>query len=144
MDPSSLPGFNRPAVDWIDTADPVPGRQNEHCHLLPVLDCPGAGTFTCPECGRTTPNPNDVRERYCPACHWWTGNPELGAHGRAERAALRAGRIQIGALTGAEWQLVGEAVRELALKYDGPAAAADAEKLAALRALEVKVEGVGK
>lgn len=26
-------------------------------------------TFTCPDCQRTSYNPNDVRERYCGACH---------------------------------------------------------------------------
>lgn len=26
-------------------------------------------SFTCPECGRTSHNPNDERYRYCGACH---------------------------------------------------------------------------
>lgn len=26
-------------------------------------------TYTCPNCGRTSHNPNDERERYCGACH---------------------------------------------------------------------------
>lgn len=26
-------------------------------------------TFTCPKCGAVSHNPNDVRERYCGACH---------------------------------------------------------------------------
>lgn len=30
-------------------------------------------SFTCPKCGRTSHNPNDVREGYCGACHDWTG-----------------------------------------------------------------------
>lgn len=25
--------------------------------------------YTCPTCGRTTPNPYDEANRYCPACH---------------------------------------------------------------------------
>jgi len=29
-------------------------------------------TFTCPRCGRTSWNPNDVREGYCGGCHDWT------------------------------------------------------------------------
>jgi ribosomal protein S27AE len=29
----------------------------------------------CPRCGRTSYNPNDVREGYCGACHDWTGTP---------------------------------------------------------------------
>jgi hypothetical protein len=28
--------------------------------------------FTCPRCGRATRNDDDVRERYCGACHEWT------------------------------------------------------------------------
>lgn len=26
-------------------------------------------SFTCPQCGRTSYNQNDIRERYCGACH---------------------------------------------------------------------------
>lgn len=29
-------------------------------------------SITCPRCGRTSWNPNDVREGYCGACHEWT------------------------------------------------------------------------
>jgi hypothetical protein len=29
-------------------------------------------SITCPDCGRTSHNPNDVREGYCGACHAWT------------------------------------------------------------------------
>jgi ribosomal protein S27AE len=32
-------------------------------------------SFTCPRCGRTSHHPDDVRERYCGACHDWTGIP---------------------------------------------------------------------
>lgn len=42
-------------------------------------------TITCPRCGMTSANPNDVREGYCGNCHDWTtdskvvraGSPEL-------------------------------------------------------------------
>lgn len=30
--------------------------------------------ITCPRCGMTSHNPNDVREGYCGHCHDWTGN----------------------------------------------------------------------
>jgi hypothetical protein len=30
-------------------------------------------SFTCPRCQRTSTHPVDVRERYCGACHDWTG-----------------------------------------------------------------------
>lgn len=29
-------------------------------------------SFTCPACGMTSRNPNDVREGYCGSCHDWT------------------------------------------------------------------------
>lgn len=32
-------------------------------------------SVACPECGRTSFNPNDVREGYCGSCHSWTGTP---------------------------------------------------------------------
>ena len=32
--------------------------------------------FTCPRCGRTSHNPDDLREGYCGACHDWTGVPQ--------------------------------------------------------------------
>lgn len=36
-------------------------------------------TITCPRCGRTSYNPNDVRALYCGFCSWWTSDPQLGA-----------------------------------------------------------------
>lgn len=35
-------------------------------------------SFTCPCCGTVSRHPQDVEHRYCPACHWWTGDPALG------------------------------------------------------------------
>jgi hypothetical protein len=32
-------------------------------------------SITCPECRRTSYNPNDIREGYCGFCHAWTSNP---------------------------------------------------------------------
>ncbi len=32
-------------------------------------------SFTCPQCGRTTRNPNDIAAGYCGNCHEWTGRP---------------------------------------------------------------------
>lgn len=31
-----------------------------------------SASFTCPRCGRTSYNPNDVDEGYCGSCHDWT------------------------------------------------------------------------
>ena len=33
--------------------------------------------FTCPVCDRSSSNSNDLANRYCGACHWWTGNPDM-------------------------------------------------------------------
>lgn len=33
--------------------------------------------FACPDCRRLSHHPQDVEARYCPACHWWTGDPLL-------------------------------------------------------------------
>lgn len=51
-----------------------------------------AESITCPECHRTSWNPNDVKEGYCGNCHWWTSDPLLAPHfaevkEKAERAA---------------------------------------------------------
>ena len=34
--------------------------------------------FRCPDCGAVSPHPDDIAQRYCAACHWWTGDPVLG------------------------------------------------------------------
>lgn len=45
---------------------------HERERIRPAVTIP---SFTCPrpECGRTSFNPNDVREGYCGNCHDWTG-----------------------------------------------------------------------
>lgn len=45
-----------PPVPWVD--DPV-------AHVRPSPP----KSITCPQCGRTSHNPNDVREKYCGNCH---------------------------------------------------------------------------
>jgi hypothetical protein len=54
-------------------------------------------SFTCPVCGRTSYNPNDVREQWCGACHGLTGEPPpLGMRWvrfRDGDPALRFGRL---------------------------------------------------
>jgi len=32
-------------------------------------------SITCPRCGMTSYNPNDIREGYCGSCHDFTGEP---------------------------------------------------------------------
>jgi hypothetical protein len=36
------------------------------------VKCATVVSITCPVCGRTSHNPNDVREGYCGFCHDWT------------------------------------------------------------------------
>lgn len=36
-------------------------------------------SITCPDCGRTSYHPEDVRWGYCSACSWWTSYPPLAA-----------------------------------------------------------------
>lgn len=58
-------------------------------------------TVTCPRCGRTSANPNDVREGYCGACRTWTqlnlttdeaaGRLRMAAAGREEYAKRMEG-----------------------------------------------------
>jgi len=38
-----------------------------------------ASSFTCPRCGTVSYHPDDIRFGYCGRCHWWTGDPQLGA-----------------------------------------------------------------
>lgn len=33
-------------------------------------------SITCPECGKTSHNPNDVKYGYCDNCHEYTSVPE--------------------------------------------------------------------
>lgn len=60
-------------------------------HPVTAEEHPMADAFTCPHCGRTSHHPRDVDQRYCGACHWWTGVPELYEPWRTARAA-RDGR----------------------------------------------------
>lgn len=56
--------------------DPLPPDVLEAIYGLPPAPdgpAPEGASFTCPRCSRTSWNPFDVAERYCGACHWWTG-----------------------------------------------------------------------
>jgi hypothetical protein len=39
----------------------------------------GPQSVTCPACGMTSHNANDVAQLYCGNCDWWTSDPELAA-----------------------------------------------------------------
>lgn len=49
-------------------------------------------SFTCPCCGATPSHPADVEQGYCSACHWWTGDRELGPQHLADADACPARR----------------------------------------------------
>lgn len=36
-------------------------------------------SITCPRCGKTSYNANDIKELYCGFCHWWTSDRLLGS-----------------------------------------------------------------
>ncbi len=70
--------------DVDDLEDPIPRCRVSGCpcgaKLGPVVPPrgsvpPGPGRFTCPACGLTSPQAQDVRVGYCGACHNWTGGP---------------------------------------------------------------------
>jgi ribosomal protein L37E len=61
-------------------AAPPPGLPYKFAGMTPLLvSDDGAhfreAPFTCPRCGMTSYNPNDIREGYCGNCHDWTGRP---------------------------------------------------------------------
>lgn len=67
-------------------------------------------TITCPFCGMTSVNPEDVEQGYCARCHWWTSDPELVAQWReqwpqrvAEAYAFRDERSRLGYLSEVSW-----------------------------------------
>jgi hypothetical protein len=55
------------------------GTATVHIDVLPARAAlrvaPLAQSITCPRCGMTSHNPNDVREGYCGNCHDWTTKP---------------------------------------------------------------------
>lgn len=38
---------------------------------------PPGTRIICPRCGKASHHPEDVRQGYCGACHWWTSDPNL-------------------------------------------------------------------
>lgn len=60
--PVAMPVTIHTVYVW-DAADPV-----RSAYGIPVA----TESFTCPRCGMTSYNPNDIREGYCGNCHDWT------------------------------------------------------------------------
>jgi hypothetical protein len=64
-------------------------------------------SITCPDCGMTSHNKNDVEQKYCGNCHWWTSDPVL--------AAMRPGLNRVsdwGELDPRQKQYIGDTVRK--------------------------------
>jgi hypothetical protein len=59
---SSFPEVLQQAIDAYKRLEGITGSS-------PLLLTP---RFTCPRCGRTSHNRNDVIESYCGSCHDWT------------------------------------------------------------------------
>jgi len=67
----------------LECIDPQGNRHEQHVTCKDASQCPGREwvydpvakqpSFTCPKCGMTSYNPNDIREGYCGNCHTWTG-----------------------------------------------------------------------
>jgi hypothetical protein len=72
--------------DVLDLADQVAGAKAGTAYER-ITGQPRR-SITCPECGRTSPNPDDVAQGYCGVCHWWTSDEVLGPARRAELAAV--------------------------------------------------------
>lgn len=51
--------------------DAAGSRYNKNVISRPI------GSFTCPRCGATSFNPNDIRERYCGRCRQWADGPQF-------------------------------------------------------------------
>jgi hypothetical protein len=71
-------------ADLISRDDPRLIRYERDVTHLSSVDAPAGLTvtgppvasITCPACGRTSYNPDDIREGYCGNCCSWTSSPD--------------------------------------------------------------------
>lgn len=81
----------------------------EHGHIrFPPPAGPIADTqpdvFTCPDCGRRSTHPEDIRQGYCRACHDWTGNRPAGTPPRTfATGGLLGNHLHFDARTAGRW-----------------------------------------
>ena len=68
-------GFNQFAAELRATIDPTSTAPAPDAE--PHADAP---SIKCPRCGHTSHHPDDVRERYCSACHAWHENLRREKH----------------------------------------------------------------
>lgn len=64
--------------------------------------------FECPCCGARNVHPDDLRERYCPRCHDFTGTPDLGPAHMQRPCPARGAARTAGYLRGAGDDMRGE------------------------------------
>lgn len=67
-------------MTYVDPDCTCPHRTSERPYEH-APDCPARNkqpSITCPRCGRTSYHPEDIRQGYCGACHWWTSDEQLG------------------------------------------------------------------
>lgn len=50
---------------------------NASVDQTPLVVIDGAQVFVCPACDTLNRRPEDLTNRYCGNCHWWTGQPQL-------------------------------------------------------------------
>lgn len=51
----------------------------KHARRAARLSAAIGARITCPKCGMTSYNPNDIRTGYCGNCHEWTSPPLSGS-----------------------------------------------------------------
>jgi hypothetical protein len=59
-------------TDFDQLTDEMLQRFVERARLAQATVNRMTNGFTCPVCGMTSHNPNDIREGYCGNCHTWT------------------------------------------------------------------------
>jgi hypothetical protein len=64
-------------------------RSCPRCRGLTVVDV--TQPFWCPRCSQSSRSVDDQAEGYCPRCHWYTGDPELGQIEPPNRSEPRRG-----------------------------------------------------
>lgn len=102
----------------------LPGVERYRLHLnhgLPARAFDGppenATTFTCPDCWTINRHPDDVRERRCGRCKWWTDDRELAGENPAGTHRSQYEQDVPRVLVAAEWEgltregLAGQAAR---------------------------------
>lgn len=56
----------------LDELPEVFARYERHMAARKAVGVRPTPSITCPVCGMTSYNPNDIREGYCGNCHAWT------------------------------------------------------------------------